>query len=320
MRLRPFAIAFLLTLTAAGSLSAATEGSSDPLLTPDGTLFLMQRSADGRSLQLVQRTDDVRAVEVVPATSYTLRVSDPRIAYEPNSKTLVALWRRAGFGNHGDEIVVTTLDNNGSWSTPHVVAPGSVSHADLQIAVSRTTRPNYGDYPVPVLLIHAVWRAKPETGERPEYALLAYEGAQLVSSYQADLANLAGFFDAEDNGDTTSRPLTISTGDDTVDIVFGLPGSTTLSRLRFKPQLDARVFIPTGKQHSRMSYLEVESTGHINALTVGKHVVLYTVDANMFRYSINTDGMWEPVHSLRVDDKVTADDIIRELLRATADK
>lgn len=319
MRRRSIVFAFILALTAAIPLSAANEASSDPLLTPDGTLFLVQRSADGRTLQLVQRTNEIREVEVVPATT-SARVSDPRIAYEQKSKTLVLLWRRSAFGNLGDEIVVTTLDADGNWSPVHILSPGSTSHSDLQIAVSRAARPNYGDYPVPVLLIHAVWRSHLVPAERPEYALLAYEGSELVSSYQADLANLAGFFDEEPTADRSPRPLSISTTDSEIDIVFGLSGSSSLSRLRFKPQLDARVWVPGGKQLSRTAYLHIDSTGTARALTVANHLIVYTIDGDMFRYAINSDGAWEPVRSLRIDAKVTPDDIIRELLRATVDK
>ncbi|HVR37992.1 MAG TPA: hypothetical protein VMU84_02785 [Thermoanaerobaculia bacterium] len=302
MRLRSI---LLLSLLLALPLKAANEAGSDAVLTPNGTLLIAQRSADGHALQLVSTNGEKRVVENVPLRDSVTRVSDPRIAWDAHTNTLIVLSRQTR-GREGDDIVTLTRDTEGIWSAPHlVVCSESSCSGPPQIAVTRPQSTN-------VLLLHAVWL----DGDRPQYQLLAFEGAHLISKYATDLGDFAACENLGTNDDVTTRPLTIASENEEVDIVFGLPASITLSRVTFKPRLDARVWVPGGRQINRTPYQNLDSVSTIRALTAGGHIVLYTVDGNIFRYAIEANGEWQPTRALRIDEKVSVDAIVRELRRA----
>jgi hypothetical protein len=110
--------------------------------------------------------------------------------------------------------------------------------------------------------------------------------------------------------------------DSGVEVAFGAPRTTAMTRVQLEPGKiapNARIWRPSGKQGRRTpaALLISASSLPVESFIVGGNVVLYTPDAR-FRYVVFEDGKWTPVRMLATDEKLTSEDLVRELRRSVA--
>jgi hypothetical protein len=282
-------------------------------------LWSVDASAARPSLVLTLRMGDQHQDVLVPTTNDSAIDASPRLAWDAASRTLFVLWRREGA--NGDEIRLARRYASGRWAPPIVIANGSsASRAGLQLVLTRAKEQD-----TTVTLLHAVWWT---LGERPkaEYALAAFQGAELLSTSVDALDALAALqasvAEDEDTGRAAHPPMAIVPQDSGVEVAFGAPRTTAMTRVQLEPGTiapNARIWRPSGKHGRRTpaALLISASSLPVESFIVGGNVVLYTPDAR-FRYVVFEDGKWTPVRMLATDEKLTSEDLVRELRRSVA--
>lgn len=313
--MKRLSLAMLLLLTAATAGAAQVETA----LAESNMLWTVDRSTPRTSLALTLRIGNDQQTVPVPTTDDSAVDASPRLAWDAASRTLFVLWRRAGA--NGDEIRLARRYASGRWAPPIVIANGiDVSRAGLQMIVTRTKR--NGEE---ITLVHAVWWT---LGNQPvaEYALAAFHGAELLSTTVESLDELAAVMashgDEEDTGNAEHPPMAMVRNGDGVEVAFGAPRTTSLKRVQLEPAEvapNARIWRPSGKQGRRTpaALLISSSSAPVESFIVDEKVVLYTPEAR-FRYVVLEDGKWTPVRMLATDEKVTSEDVVRELRRSVA--
>lgn len=294
-----------LCLIAALLLTATAAGASpwESVLTSDNTLWSVNTMASSKALDLLKRNGDETTVVRVPDTTDAAIESRGRVAWDSATRALFVLWR------HGDdEVRLARLDPSGTW-TQAVVARGS-SYDALQIVLTRTRETTF---------VHAAWWAD---GEIAEYALLAFGGTELLSSFVVRLDELAKIYTAagEEATGNGHPPLAMERSGEGVDVAYGAPRSSVITTVSIKPVQDghnARMWRPSGKSGRRSDpagLLSVTSAAVQSFIVDGK-VVLYTPDAR-FRYVILQNGKWTPIRTLTLDEHLTSESLVRELRRS----
>ncbi|HEX6083031.1 MAG TPA: hypothetical protein VF266_00805 [Thermoanaerobaculia bacterium] len=306
----------MLLLLAAGTAGAA---QVETALGEDNMLWTVDRATPRMSLVLTLRMGDEQQTVLVPTTDDSAVDASPRLAWDAASRTLFVLWRRAGA--NGDEIRLARRYASGRWAPPIVVAGGvEASRAGLQMVITRKKQQDEE-----VTLVHAAWWT---LGQQPvaEYALTAFQGAELLSTSVHSLEELAAVLasngDNEDTGKAVHPPMAMVRSGDGVEVAFGAPRTTAMKRAQLEPSEvapNARIWRPSGKQGRRTpaALLISSSSSPVESFIVNDKVVLYTPEAR-FRYVVLEDGKWTPVRMLATDDKVTSDDVVRELRRSVA--
>jgi hypothetical protein len=305
-------LAIVLLLLAAGTAGAARVETA---LAEDNMLWSMDASEPRRSLVLTLRLGDHVQYVTVPTTDDEALDAAPRLAWDAAARTLFVLWRRAGA--NGDEIRLARRYASGRWAPPIVIANGAeASRAGLQMVITRKKD---------VTLVHAAWWT---LGAQPvaEYALTAFQGAELLSTSVDSLDELAAVLashgDEEDTGKAVHPPMAMVRSGDGVEVAFGAPRTTAMKRVQLEPtevMPNARMWRPSGKQGRRTpaALIISASSSPVESFIVNDKVVLYTPEAR-FRYVVLEDGKWTPVRMLATDDKVTSEDVVRELRRSVA--
>lgn len=304
-----------LWIAAALLLAAGTAGAAqvESALADGNLLWTVDGAASRPSLVLTLRIGEDRQSVLVPTTDDEAVDAQPRLSWDKTSKTLFVLWRREGA--NGDEIRLARRYASGRWAPPIVVANGaSASRAGLQLVVMHDDTTTF---------VHAAWwtlGAKPKA----EYALVAFQGAELLSTSVDGLDELAGLLTTaaadEDTGKAVHPPLAMVRNGLGVDVAYGAPRTTTITRVQLEPRKiapNARIWRPGGKSGRRTQAANLASltSAPVESFIVGGHVVLYTPDAR-FRYVILEDDKWTPVRTLVTDEKVTSEDVVRELRRS----
>lgn len=306
-------IAIALLLLAAGTAGAA---EVETALAEGNLLWSVDAARSARSLVLTLRIGDDFQYVTVPTTDDDAIDAQPALSWDATSRTLFVLWRREGA--NGDEIRLARRYASGRWAPPIVVANGaSVHRAGMQFVV--THAPD-----AVTTLVHVAWWT---LADKPvaEYALVAFQGAELLSTSVDKLDELASVLASaggdEDTGKAVHPPLAMVRSGAGVEVAFGAPRSTAITRVTIEPKIanNARIWRPSGKagQRTGAANLVSASTAPVQSFIIGGNVVLYTPDAR-FRYVILEDGKWTPVRMLATDDKLTSDDLVRELRRSVA--
>ena len=302
----------ILLLLAAGSAGAA---QVETALGEDNMLWSVDSATPRRSLVLTLRMGDEHQSVLVPTTDDAALDAAPRLAWDAVSRTLFVLWRRAGA--NGDEIRLARRYASGRWAPPIVIANGlESSRAGLQMVITRKNEYTF---------VHATWWT---LGKQPlaEYALTAFRGAELLSTSVDSLDELAAVLasagDDEDTGKAVHPPMAMVRSGEGVEVAFGAPRTTAMKRVQLDPvevPSTARMWRPSGKQGRRTpaALLVSASSSPVESFIVNDKVVLYTPESR-FRYVVLEDGKWTPVRMLATDDKVTSDDVVRELRRSVA--
>ncbi len=304
------AVALLLLAVTAGAAEVETA------LAEGNLLWSVDAARSAKSLVLTLRIGEDFQYVMVPTTDDDAIDAQPALAWDATSRTLFVLWRREGA--NGDEIRLARRYASGRWAPPIVVANGASAHrAGMQFVITHA--------PDDVTtLVHVAWWT---LAEKPvaEYALVAFQGAELLSTSVDKLDEIASMLasagDDEDTGKAVHPPLAMVRSGAGVDVAFGAPRSTAITRVTIEPKVatNARIWRPSGKAGHRTgaANLVSASTAPVQSFIIGGNVVLYTPDAR-FRYVILEDEKWTPVRMLATDDKLTSDDLVRELRRSVA--
>lgn len=325
MKSRIVAIALaLLTASTAFAVDMKT------VLSPDGTLFAVDGGTPRAFLSLTKNKGDERATMLVPATDDEATESDARLLWDTKTATLFVVWHSAAPDR--DSIMMQSLNAEGVWSEPVVLAScSSRRRVGLQTLLTHAAVPveeaKDGEQPEPkpiayATLIHAAWWGVGES-YTAEYAMVAYEGGQLVSSEVArldELANRGGEADEyEDTGAPLHPPLAMTLDGNAVDVVYGTANSTRLTRLKLDPKKvvgDGRFWRPLGRNGGRTgpARLIAADAAPLQAFVSRGRIVLYDSSAK-FRFVMFENGEWSPERMLQLDGHVTAEQVVRELQR-----
>ena len=311
---RRIAVLILFVFFAAFAYAEGTQ----PVLTEDGVVYTVDPESEDR-LVLVKRMGDERESVVVPTTEDAERESGARLLWDPASSTLYVLWHRSG--SRADQILLARMYADGTWSDATIIATGS-SQTRVGL-VAAMTKAKTGDTST-ATLIHAAWwtmKAEPVA----EYALVAFENGEHVSTSTADLAELAGLtgsgveLEIELMADVEHPPLSMAGGSGaTVDIVFGSAKSTMLTRVVVDPKLvgNARLWKPSrkgGKTTPRAMLQSVDGQP-VQTILSRDRIVLYTPNKK-FRFVIFDSGRWTPERMIQLDENLTSEQVVQELRR-----
>jgi hypothetical protein len=291
--------------TAVLLLAAATASAQwQTVLTNDATVWAANEASVSVKLDLMRREGDVTSFVRVPGTEDSVIESHPRLAYDNATGALFAMWR------HGDEIRVSRLDASGRWSESKVVTRGQTLEG-LQLVVTRSSD---------TTLLHGAWWS----GTTAEYALVAFDGPEVLSTVVVALDELANVRAAanepEDTGGAVHPPLAMVRSGEAVDVAYGAPHTTTLTRLTVKPEKvggNARMWRPSGRSGRRTdpSGLTSLTTAAVQSFIVEGRLVLFTPDSR-FRYVVLDNGRWTPIRMFALDEKLTSEELVRALRRS----
>ncbi|MFL6246762.1 MAG: hypothetical protein ACJ74H_12100 [Thermoanaerobaculia bacterium] len=302
---------------------ASAQDTMQAVLRPDSTVFAIDASKPAAQLEMSRRRGETNETLIVPTTDDDAIESDARLVFDAATGTVFVLWHRSAEGV--DEICLASLNANDEWSDVHVVASGADAHrAGLQVILTHAREE--GDQ-TETTLIHATWWS---IGEEltPEYALVAFENGQLLSTDVADLRTFTskdGYAaheatEPEDTGDAAYPPLAMSRAGKSVDVLFGGEQTTAVTRVRVEPKRvssEARIWRPSGKttQRTPPGRLTSLSTAPVQAFVSGDRIVLYTPDAQ-FRYSVFDGAKWTPVRMIELDENLTSEHLLQQLHRS----
>lgn len=304
-----FALAFVAAIPAFGASS---------LLTPDGVRYTLELSADLAHVEIARAEGEERTRLIVPSTQDATRESQAQLAFDSATDTLFVVWTResAGVG----EVRYAALSPAGHWSPARLVAAGSSMYRGLQFVLTHDV--NDG---VDATLMHVAWWSINGNLLTPEYALFAFENGRLVSAEQENLDDLAGLATLRTTNDIDipagselQPPLALDRSGNTVDVVFGSPQSTTVTRVNVvtrKVGADVRIWKPLGRRGGRTpaSGLASLTSAPVRAYMDKGHLALYTIDDELRFVVLRNNGTWSPVRTLRIDEDNTATDLLRDL-------
>lgn len=321
--MRRLAVAAL-ALTLSGSAFAA---DLQTVLTPDSILYAIDASGADTQLTMSRRQGaDTNDSLVVPGTEDAAIDSDVRLLYDSTTSTLFVVWHKADVVQ--DSVLLAALDTNDRWSGPFVLSScSSMRRVGLQTTMTRATDPDSG---AQATLVHVAWWGV-GSDLTAEYALVAFEGGQHASTEVAKLNELAsghknaeGVEEYEDAGAPLHPPLAIARAEgNTVDVVFGAPNSTKITRVRVDPRRvkgDARMWKPLGRSGGRTprSRMVTSDTAPVQAFISKGRIVLYRPDEK-FRFVVFENGAWSPERMIQLDESLTSEELLHEL-RATVDE
>lgn len=308
MKIRTLALAGLLFLSA----FAAFGEHSRAVLTNDGIVYTIG-SLPTQLLKLERREGERRQTVFVPTEGGI--VTEAQLAYDSVTSTLFVVF-------HADDSVYVTRQLAGeTWTDPLLIDLGA-KRAGLELVITRAES---------TTLLHAVWW---KLGHEPaaEYALLAYDGSEHLSTFVGDLNALAGGNTASDNdssaghelmGEVLHPPLAMArAGAAGVDVVYGETTSTRLRRVVLEPKVrpDVRIWKPgrKGSSVTPRAGLMSASGDPVKVILNKGRIILYTPDKN-FRFVMYESGRWSPERMIQLDEHLTRDQMV-EQLRKTVER
>ncbi|MEA2490491.1 MAG: hypothetical protein QOH21_2283 [Acidobacteriota bacterium] len=328
---------------------ASAQMDRDLLLTPDGTMFTVEREWSDSSaavepaamsyLVLTTRRGESIERQIIPATRTSGAHINPALAYDSESQMLFVLWERSLSLTHR-ELLFCTLGRDGNWSEPVTFAGDSNAYrTNLRIAVTRKVDlVPVDDDPsvVPGISVHAVWweQDRYHGEESAQYALFSVYNGEVTGIETRRLTNLLTNLEKRDpqpqpdgfDPEVLRHPALFSLPtSDAVDVVFGDEGTGGFHRLRIRPgkrYSDARVHIPLGKGESNFpspGFAHANSEARVGAINGDPDRLAFFVrDGNQtVRYVTYKDAHWSGVQSILLDEQVSAEaaiDAIRRLL------
>ncbi len=314
MKLSRFVTALSIAALSAGAIPAF--GSSS-LLTPGGVRYAIVTDSDRPQVQIARAEGDLRATLVAPSTQDAGQESQAQLAYDTATGMLYVVWVRDNAGNA--EIRFASVNVDGEWSAPRMVAAGSGAYRNLQFVLSHVE-----DEGQTTSLLHLAWWSVNGRLREPEYALFAFENGAAVSADVAnldELANLSGRVQTsalEYEPDAVHPPLAMARNGEGVDVAFGAVDSTVLTRLNVTPRKvgsDVRIWKPLGRDPSRTPRAGVMLTAGdpVDGVIINGRLALYA-GTDVFRFVLlRSDGTWSDAHQVRVDEGNTVEDLVRDL-------
>ncbi len=308
--------AFVLALLTA---SAAFAVDMRTVLAPDGTLFAVDGGTPRSFVSLSQNRNDVRQTVVVPGTDDAAIESDARLLWDSVNSTLFVIWHSAS--PERDAVMLQALNAEGIWSEPVVLASCS-SQRRVGLQTMLTHAPANEENTAQATLIHAAWWGLGTT-YTAEYALVAFENGQLVSTDVSKLDELANRAatpdDYEDTGAPLHPPLAMTRDGKSIDIVFGSANTTKLTRVKIDPRKvtgNGRFWKPLGRNGGTTgpARLVAADSAPLQAFVSRGRIVLYD-QAAKFRYVMLENGQWTPERMIQLDGYVTGEELLAELQR-----
>jgi len=320
MRLRLITAGLVLLLFAGISSAEPVQ----TVLTANSLLYSVSSSSDATVLELTRRNGEARSTMVVPGTDDAALDTDGRLVWDSCSDKLYVAWHREAEGN--DEIRLAVLNPDGEWEQPIVIdARSDRRHLGLQMVL---THARSGAEEPEATLVHAAWWAAGVAFE-PEFAIVAFESNQHVSTEVANLEILAAVRQAEDDeveetGAPLHPPLALARDGSAVDVVFGGTMTTAITRVRIEPRRivgEARIWRPVGRAGVRTgpTRMVADSTAPVQSFISKGRIVLYAPDAK-FRFTVLDNGQWSPVRMIEAGDDLSTERLIQELHRTVDDQ
>jgi hypothetical protein len=299
------------------ALSAVPAFGSSSLLTPGGVRYAIVAEPDRPQVQIARAEGDLRATLVAPSTQDAGIESQAQLAYDAASGSLYVAWVRENAGNA--EIRFASVNVDGEWSSPRMVAAGSSAYRNLQFVLSHGE-----DNGHTTSFLHLAWWSVNGNLREPEYALFSFDGNIPLSAEVANLEDLAAAnwrvqtSELQYEEDIVNPPLAMARNGAGVDVAFGAVDSTVLTRLNVNPRkvsVDVRIWKPLGRGATRTPRIAalVGPQDSAHGVIVNGRLALYTID-DEFRFMVlRNDNTWSDVHAVRVDDENTVQDLVRDL-------
>jgi hypothetical protein len=298
------------------AFSAYGAGSA---LTPDGSRYSVEpSSAEGPRLVLERVSGDVRDAIVVPSTDDDAVESDPHVAYDALTGALYVVWTRHQDG--GDELRFAIRGADGTWSASQTVTSGVERILGSQVVVTHGVEED-----ATASLIHLAWWKVGRATAEPWYAIVEIEKDAEPAVSFANLVELAALSvgassaqEEEDTGAAVHPPLAMIRNGQGVDVVFGAMHQTAVTSITIEPRRiagTARIFVPVGRKAMKTPRASLVSTSEqpLQAfISRNGRIVLYA-PGERFSYVVLDHGQWTPVRTLKVNEKMTMDAVLKDL-------
>lgn len=317
----------LLTIALVALLAAPALLASNTALTAGGVLYVVEPPGEGNAapdaIVLSRRIGKAKETLLVPASTDKASENNVQLEYDRVGDRLYVIWNRQS--DDDSQILVSSLDGEGAWSDARVIARGDGSErlGNLRVALTRAEADGV-DY----TLLHAAWWRK-SNEYVAEYALVAFDGAEHVSTDLSNLDELAAVTttlssatEIEPMGKALFPPMAMAALPNGVDVVFGASRSTKMTRVVVEPRLvpNARVWRPgkNGGHGMPPSLIASKNAASVQAMIVGNRLILYTLE-DEFRFVVFANGKWSPIRSISLDESLTREQVLSGLYRLSGD-
>ena len=309
------------------------QADRDILLTPGGTLYtaetvLAPNDSDmRRQVTLTIQQGDKSSRTVMPDSLTSGMQAAPALAYDAESGTLFVFWLR--MPNVMSSELLLTAYRDGVWDKSISIdnKPFDI-RSSLRIAVKRKVAQSQGDgtyTDMPALVVHAAWWEQTGDGESARYALVSINKGNVSSIELHDLTEFmspdaAAFqVDPEFNRELLKHPAIVdNSAADSVDVVFGDLHTNSFNRVTLRPVADGRIHIPIGIGGGHFGAphaFSADWNGRISTISSGSNLILYNATKDSVTYLLYSNGVWSPIKTLPLTDKLTAEGAVSALTR-----
>jgi hypothetical protein len=312
------------------------QADRDILLTSGGTLYTAESglvSGDSEMRRQVTLTiqQGVSAARIIVPDSLTAGIqSAPALAYDAESDTLFVFYLR--MPNLMSSELFLTAYHDGKWEPAISIdnKPFDI-RSSLRIAVKRRVAQlqNDGTYAdVSALVVHATWWEQTGDGEAARYALVSINKGNVSSIELHDLAEFMAsdattFTAAPDfNPELLKHPAILDNlSVNSVDVVFGDLHTNSFNRVTLRPIADGRIHIPIGARgggHFGIPHaFSADWNGRISTISSGSgnSLIFYNATKDSVTYLLYSNGVWSPIKTLPLTDKLTAEGAVSALSR-----
>ena len=308
----------------------------DVLLTSGGTLYTAETDVapgdaeNRRQVALTIQSGNQRAQTVVPNSLTSAFYAAPALAYDAESDTLFVFYLR--MPNLMSSELLLAAYHDGKWE-PAISIDNKPFHVrgSLRIAVKRQVAQlqNDGSYAdVSALVVHATWWEQTGDGESARYALVSINKGNISSIELHDLTEFMApdattFTVAPDfNVELLKHPAIIdSLSVDSVDVVFGDLHTSSFNRVTLRPIADGRIHIPIGMRPGGGGHFRApvaffaDWNGRISTISSGNNLILCNATKDSVTYLLYSNGIWSPIKTLPLTDKLSAEGAVSALTR-----
>ena len=313
------------------------QADRDVLLTAGGTLYTAETdvapgdSENRRQVTLTILSGNQTKQTVVPNSLTSAFYAAPALAYDAESDTLFVFYLR--MPNLMSSELLLAAYQNGNWEPAISIdnKPFDI-RSSLRIAVKRKVAQlqsdgTYAD--ASALVVHATWWEQTGDGESARYALVSINKGNISSIELHDLnefmaPNAASFTAAPDfNLELLKHPAILdSLSVDSVDVVFGDLHTNSFNRVTLRPIADGRIHIPIGARPGGGHFggphtFSTPWNGRIATISSGSgnNLILYNATKDSVTYLMYSNGVWSPLKTLPLTDKLTAEGAVSALTR-----
>jgi len=312
----------------------------DVLLTPDGTLYLIESTDNDGSappqaqqfLRLTIQRGNASTQSIVPESLTAGRHWRPALAYDADSKTLFVFWLKMP-NPFSSELLLASY-SDGRWS-PAVSVDNQTYHLRFNLRIGITTRvsqlqSNGSWADVPALLVHAVWWEETGYGETARYGLFTIDHGAIsfielhnLNEFSGSVPMFPTEVDPKFNAEIMKHPAIVDNGtQNSIDVIFGDVDYNVFNRVTLKPVAESRIHIPIGVHPGGPRVAAPNSfinkwDGRISTITSPHDgsMLLYNTTRDAVNYLIYSGGKWSSVKSVALSDKLSVDAAVVALSR-----